>query len=163
MKIAFDCRRIADFGVGTYIRNLLYALARSGSEHEFFLIHSPADEKHFQGLPPGFRFVSYATTDSSRWDHVALPRLVRRLGVQLTHIPLHRVPLLLPKPYVVTIHDLSTVFYDDAIEPLHQARLFRLRRGLARAARIIAVSGSTRRQAHRSRARFRRTGCSTES
>ncbi len=144
MKIAFDCRRIADFGVGTYIRNLLYALARSGSEHEFFLIHSPADEKHFQGLPPGFRFVSYATADSSRWDHVALPRLVRRLGVQLTHIPFHRVPLFLPRPYVVTIHDLSTVFYDDAIEPLHQARLFRLRRGLARAARIIAVSGSTK-------------------
>lgn len=144
VKIAIDCRRITDFGVGTYIRNLLHALARSGSEHEFFLIHGPGDEEHFRSFPSGFQYFRHATEDSSPADHVALPQLIRRMGVQLTHIPLPRIPLFLPRPYVVTIHDLSSVFYDDASGLSHQAHLFRLRRGLRRAARIIAVSGSTR-------------------
>jgi glycosyltransferase involved in cell wall biosynthesis len=46
---------------------------------------------------------------------------------------------------VVTIHDLSSVFYDDATGMMHALRVFRLKRGLDRAARIIAVSGATQR------------------
>ena len=45
----------------------------------------------------------------------------------------------------VTIHDLSSLFYDDASGLLHAARVFRLRRGLERAGGIIAVSGATQR------------------
>lgn len=144
MKIAIDCRRIRDFGVGTYIRNLTHALARSGADHRYSLIVRPEDAKD---LPPESEIVHhviYRSDDVARSDDFSLPRLIRRLGVDLTHIPLHRVPLFMPRPYVVTVHDLSTVFYDDAPQPLHLARLFRLRRGTFRAARIIAVSGSTR-------------------
>src|SRR6185312_13467021 len=83
--------------------------------------------------------------DSSRLDHFALPRLLRSLRTDVTHIPFHRVPLLLDKPYAVTIHDLASIFYDDATGLLHAAHRFRLRRGLARADRIIAVSGATQR------------------
>jgi glycosyltransferase involved in cell wall biosynthesis len=70
---------------------------------------------------------------------------VHKLGAQVTHIPFHRVPLLMPKPYLVTMHDLSSLFFDDVSGLLHDARVFRLRRGLERAARIIAVSGATQR------------------
>jgi glycosyltransferase involved in cell wall biosynthesis len=63
----------------------------------------------------------------------------------VTHIPFHRVPLLLGKPYAVTIHDLSSLYFDDASGLLHAARGFRLRRGLERAGRIITVSGATQR------------------
>ena len=37
MKIAIDTRRIRDFGVGTYIRNLLQALAAAGADHQYLL------------------------------------------------------------------------------------------------------------------------------
>jgi glycosyltransferase involved in cell wall biosynthesis len=63
----------------------------------------------------------------------------------VTHIPFHRVPLLLGKHYAVTIHDLSSLYFDDASGLLHAARGFRLRRGLERAGRIITVSGATQR------------------
>jgi glycosyltransferase involved in cell wall biosynthesis len=145
VTIAIDVRRIRDFGVGTYIRNLLQALATIGSNHSYVLICSPGDVTQFAGLPPNFRTVAYARKDSSRLDHFSLPRLLRSLNVHLTHIPFHRVPLFLPKPYVVTIHDLSSLFFDEASGLLHQAHVFRLRRGLERAARIIAVSGATER------------------
>lgn len=145
MKVAIDTRRIRDFGVGTYIRNLLYALAAAGSGHRYALICPPADQPLFADLPSNFETVPYARRDSSRMDHVDLPRVIRKLRVDVTHIPFHRVPLFLAKPYAVTIHDLSSLFFDDASGVLHAARGFRLRRGLDRADGIIAVSGATRR------------------
>ena len=145
MNIAIDVRRVRDFGVGTYIRNLLLALAAAGTSHRFHLICALADAPQFAHLPPNFEVVPYARGDASRLDHLDLPRLIRRLRTDVTHIPFHRVPLLLRKPYAVTIHDLSSLFYDDASGLLHAVRGFRLRRGLERAGGIIAVSGATQR------------------
>jgi glycosyltransferase involved in cell wall biosynthesis len=145
VKIALDVRRIHDFGVGTYIRNLLQAIAEQQSPHQFHLICGTHDRSQLPALPDNFRLEIYDRRDSSRMDHFGLPRLIRRLRVDLTHIPFHRVPLFMPRPYVVTIHDLSSLFYDDATGILHSAHVFRLKHGLRRAARIIAVSGATRR------------------
>jgi glycosyltransferase involved in cell wall biosynthesis len=145
VKIAIDVRRIRDFGVGTYIRNLLQALATLRSGHSWELICSPVDVGQFRDLPDNFRTVLYNRQDSSRLDHFAIPHLLKALNVDLTHIPFHRVPLLLPRPYVVTIHDLSSLFFDESSGLLHEAHVFRLRRGLERASGIIAVSGATQR------------------
>jgi len=38
VKIAVDVRRIRDFGVGTYIRNLLNALSQVSDGHDYDLI-----------------------------------------------------------------------------------------------------------------------------
>jgi len=145
VRIAIDVRRIRDFGVGTYTRNLLQALAEAKAPHRYFLICPPEDKPLFADLPENFETVEYRRRDHDRLDHVALPQLIRNLNVNITHIPFHRVPLMLPKPYAVTVHDLASVFFDDASGWLHAARVFRLRRGLERAGRIIAVSGATQR------------------
>jgi glycosyltransferase involved in cell wall biosynthesis len=145
VKIAIDVRRIRDFGVGTYIRNLLQALAAADTGHSYKLICPAEDRPFFADLPPAFETVAYDRRDSSRMDHYDLPRLIKDLRADVTHIPFHRVPLLLAKPYAVTIHDLSSLFYDDASGFLHAARSFRFRRGLERADGIIAVSGATQR------------------
>jgi glycosyltransferase involved in cell wall biosynthesis len=143
VKVAIDVRRIRDFGVGTYIRNLLLALAAANSDHNYRLICCPDDRDALPELPSNFDVVPHGLRDSARKDHLQLPRLIRRLKVDMTHIPFHRVPLFMPKPYIVTIHDLSSLFFDEASGLLHAAREFRLRRGLERADRIITVSGAT--------------------
>jgi glycosyltransferase involved in cell wall biosynthesis len=143
--IALDVRRIRDFGVGTHIRNLLQAMAAQNSPHRFYLICSAEDRQQIPALPANFQIETYNRRDSARADHLGLPRLLARLRVDLTHIPFHRIPLMMRQPYVVTIHDLSSLFYDDATGVLHAARVFRLKRGLGRATRIIAVSGATQR------------------
>ena len=145
MKIALDVRRISDFGVGTYIRNLLQAIAAQNSPHSFHLICSAEDQPQLPQLPENFQIEIYNRRDSSRSDHFGLPSYIASLGVDLTHIPFHRVPLMMRAPYIVTIHDLASLFYDDATGMLHAARVFRLKRGLENAARIIAVSGATQR------------------
>jgi glycosyltransferase involved in cell wall biosynthesis len=145
VKIAVDVRRIRDFGVGTYIRNLLNALSQIGSGHDYALISRAEDKQQFADLPDNFRAIACKYDDSSRFDHLALPRLLHSIRADLAHIPFHRVPLLMPRPYLVTVHDLGSLFFDDASGMLHAARTFRLRRGLERAQRIIAVSGATQR------------------
>jgi len=51
----------------------------------------------------------------------------------------------MPRPYVVTIHDLSSITFANGTDFRATAHRERYRRGAARAARIIAVSNTTRR------------------
>jgi glycosyltransferase involved in cell wall biosynthesis len=145
VKIAIDVRRVRDFGVGTYIRNLLHALAQIDSHHDYALISRPEDKQQFAELPGNFRTILHRNSDSARVDHFTLPRLLNLIRADIAHIPFHRVPLLMPRPYVVTVHDLGSLYFDDASGALHAAREFRLKRGLTRAERIISVSGATQR------------------
>ena len=145
VRIAFDARRVRDFGVGTYIRNLVQALAAAGTKHEYRLICAPEDARQFADLPANFKTFEYARRDSSRMDHFDLPRVIRKLQPDVTHIPYHRVPLFLDKPYAVTVHDLTSILYDESSGWLRAAHRYRLRRGLERASGIVAVSGATQR------------------
>jgi len=57
VKIAVDVRRIRDFGVGTYIRNLLNALSHVSTGHDYSLICCPEDKSRFAELPSNFRTI----------------------------------------------------------------------------------------------------------
>jgi hypothetical protein len=118
LRIVFDVRRARDFGIGTYIRGLLHGLGAIDQSNDYVLITLPhrqdahADEATFAGLPPNFQTVTYPRTDAYFSDHVAFPFFVRRLAPSLVHIPLNRVPLFLQEPYVVTIHDMSSLLFE---------------------------------------------------
>jgi len=144
VRIAIDVRRIRDFGIGTYLRNLLRALGRAQSRHEFLLIGPSEDRNQFRDLPPNFHHVPHKRGDRDRFDHLAFPLLIRNLDVDLTHIPLNRVPLFLPRPFVVTVHDISNLMFDPSPAWLRALRTYRMVRGVSRAALVIAVSGATR-------------------
>jgi len=143
--IVIDCRRLGDFGIGTYIRNLVQAVARLDHENRYTLItfeNNPAD---LMGLGSNFHTAQYERRDTEFGQNIAFPFFLRRLYPDLVHIPLNSVPYLMPKPYVVTIHDMSSLLFPaqgDVRGAMHRERY---RRGAARAARIIAVSHSTRR------------------
>ncbi|MCU1263290.1 MAG: glycosyl transferase, group 1 [Bryobacterales bacterium] len=148
MKIAIDVRRLRDFGVGTYIRNLLIALAAVDGENEYLLLWNPHDGSHLPALPSNFQVVPYRRTDTSRLEHLLLPLFLRSLNVDLVHFPLNRVPILMHKPYVVTIHDIGIILFPEEQGIWHTMRRFRFQRGLMRANKVIAVSAATRRDIH---------------
>ncbi len=143
LRIAFDARHVRDFGFGTYIRNLLHAMAAIGVPHHFLLISREEDRHEFDGLPANFERVFYEKRDTDKDNQLAFPWLIRRLKVDLSHIPLVQVPLLMPRPYVVTVHDLSALVFEARAGWRHEARLMTLRRAFQRAARVMAVSDST--------------------
>jgi len=161
LHIVLDARRIRDFGIGAYIRSLVHALGRIDTTNEYTLISGPAEVRTLAGLPENFRMAEYPRRDSDRLDHFAFPWFLRGLSPSLTHIPLNRVPLLMPQPYVVTVHDMASLLFEERPSTLRrQGRRFLFRRGLARAARVIAVSEATKRNVEEilgiPRARIRR-------
>ena len=90
----------------------------------------------FAGLPENFHTAPYLRHDrrNSR-PIVAFPASCGELSPDLVHIPLNRVPLFMIRPYVVTIHDLANLFFEEEAPTLRmQFRRFRFRRGLVRAA-----------------------------
>ncbi|MBS1856847.1 MAG: glycosyltransferase, partial [Acidobacteria bacterium] len=146
LHIVIDARRIRDFGIGTYIRSLVHALGQVDRRNRYTLVSGPADVRTLAGLPENFQTAVYARNDHSPLDHVAFPLFLKGLHPDLVHIPLNRVPLMMIRPYVVTIHDLANIFLEEETTNLRmQLRRFRFRRGLARANRVIAVSDSTKR------------------
>ena len=145
-NIVIDARRIRDFGIGTYIRSLVQALGAIDKANHYTLVCGPADVRALEGLPENFRFAVYARNDHSALDHIAFPIFLKGLSPDLVHIPLNRVPLLMIKPYVVTIHDLANLFFEQETSSVRmQLRRYRFRRGLTRATRVIAVSEATKR------------------
>ena len=147
VKIAIDIRRMTEFGVGTYIRNVVRTLGRLDRETTYFLIGSPAKVKEIGPLPPNFHTVPLAEPERSIKSFREFRTIVKRLECDLVHIPnLFSVPRALPCPYVMTVHDM--------LEHLSRARQqtgfwgslhFQLtKRVLRGAARIFAVSNFTK-------------------
>ena len=145
LHIVIDARRIRDFGIGTYIRSLIQALSKIDSTNQYTVVSGPAEVSLLAGLGENFNAAVYARDDHSFFDHLAFPVFLRGLSPDLVHIPLNRVPMLMIKPYVVTIHDMANLLFEDHSSLRMQLRRFRFRRGLIRAARVIAVSEATKR------------------
>jgi glycosyltransferase involved in cell wall biosynthesis len=77
-----------------------------------------------------------------------LPFLLRKLDVDILHMPWFYAPAVVPMRLVLTVHDLTDVLAPPVgATPLVQAgRLYFARRALARADRIFAVSHSSKRE-----------------
>src|SRR5208282_5418653 len=147
VKIAIDIRRMTEFGVGTYIRNIVRTLGRRDHETTYFLIGSPAKVKEIGPLPPNFHTIPLAEPERTLKSFREFRTIVKRLECDLVHIPnLFSIPRALPCPYVMTVHDM--------LEHLSRARQqtgfwgslhFQLtKRVLRGAARIFAVSNFTK-------------------
>ncbi|MGB9459137.1 MAG: glycosyltransferase family 1 protein [Bryobacteraceae bacterium] len=147
LDIVIDGRRMRDFGIGTYIRSLVHALSRIDTANHYTVVTGPGEVRVWGALPDNFRIAVYTGDDHAYSDHLLFPLYLRRLKPDLVHIPLNRVPLLMIRPYVVTIHDMVNLFYDEQRPAAARMylRRFRFRRGLTRASRVIAVSEATKR------------------
>jgi glycosyltransferase involved in cell wall biosynthesis len=147
VKIAIDIRRMTEFGVGTYIRNIVRTLGRVDHENPYFLIGPPAKVEEIGPLPPNFQTIPLLAPERSVQGFREFRGALRSLNCDLVHIPnLFSVPRFLPCPYVMTVHDL--------LEHMSRARqqtgfwgawhLQMTKRVLRGAEKIFAVSNFTR-------------------
>jgi glycosyltransferase involved in cell wall biosynthesis len=143
VKIGIDIRRMSDFGVGTYTRNVVRALGRMDRQNKYFLIGSPEKVREIGALPPNFHTVPLLEPDSSAKGYFELRVILKRLRCNLVHIPhLYWLPRALPCPYVVTVHDVLEYMsrargFSEVRRSLHFQFTSRV---LHKAARILAVS-----------------------
>src|SRR5271169_1700233 len=147
VKIAIAIRRMTEFGVGTYLRNVVRNLGRLDRETTYFLIGSPAKVKEIGPLPANFHTIPLTEPERSFRSFREFRTIVKRLECDLVHIPnLFSIPRALPCPYVMTVHDML----EHLTQPHQEAGLrgslrFQLtKRVLRGAARIFAVSNFTK-------------------
>ncbi len=78
MKIGIDVRHITDFGVGTYIRNVLRGLVRLDHENLYFLIGDPERVREIGELPPNFHVVPLPPAETALSEYLAFRRTLRQ-------------------------------------------------------------------------------------
>jgi glycosyltransferase involved in cell wall biosynthesis len=105
MRVAIDARKLHDFGIGTYIRNLLRHLARTDQDTEFVLLCGEADLGVAAQLGPNFRAVLEPSPNYSLREQVHVPWVLRRERPNVYHAPHYVLPAGVRCPSVVTIHD----------------------------------------------------------
>jgi glycosyltransferase involved in cell wall biosynthesis len=145
MRIAIDIRRIQDFGVGTYIRNLVRTLASKDFENSYVLLGDPEKISSAAALPDNFKIVRWNAPQGSLRMHLELRRLLRENPVDILHIPYMRIAPLVPCNYLITVHDVADFLYDSNPGFRRTLRLRLVQRALLRARRILAVSNATKR------------------
>ncbi len=138
---------MTEFGVGTYIRNVVRTLARLDRESKYFLIGSLAKVAECGPLPPNFHAIPLDGSDDALKGNLDFRAIVRRLQCDVVHIPhLYWIPRGLSCPYILTVHDLLEHMYGsrDASTLRRSLHFYLTRRVLRRAARVIAVSQFTK-------------------
>src|SRR3974390_1077210 len=138
---------MTEFGVGTYIRNVVRTLCRIDLENQYFLLGPPAKVQEIGALPSNFHNVAAVAPEHSLRGYQEFRLALKRLRCDLVHIPnLFSVPRLLPCPYVMTVHDvlehLSRAQQQTGVRGAWQMQM--TRQVLRGAARIFAVSNFTR-------------------
>jgi glycosyltransferase involved in cell wall biosynthesis len=147
VRIAIDARKLHDFGIGTYVRNLLRQLARIDPDTEYILLCRPADMGVERQLGENFRAVAVTARPYSLAEQVAVPYAVHGLGVDAFHTPHYVLSPLMDVPSVVTIHDCIHLMFPQYL-PNRFAYLYArafLWTAAHRSARVLTVSEASKR------------------
>ncbi len=145
MKIAIDIRRIQDFGVGTYIRNLVKTLALRDFENDYLLLGDPEKASSLGELPEHFRVMAWNGSTGSLKAHWNLHHLLQVNDVDILHVPYIRTVPLVPCRYLMTVHDVAEFIYDQASGVKRTLRRRMIQSALKHARRVLAVSNATKR------------------
>ena len=147
MRIGIDARKLHDFGIGTYIRNLLRQLARLDRDTEYVVFGRPDDRETLASLGANFRPVPETAGNYSLAEQIKIPLAVRREGVTLFHAPHYVLPPLVTCRSVVTIHDCIHLMFPGYLPS--RTALFYARASISlaarRATRVLTVSESSKR------------------
>ena len=137
MRIAIDARKLRDYGIGTYVRNLLRHLARIDKTTEYVLLCRPADAEMGRRLGDNFRTVPERAGPYTMREQISVPFDLRREGIDLFHAPHYVLPPLTPCKAVVTIHDCIHLRFPQYLPN-------RLAYGYARASLWVATHRASR-------------------
>jgi glycosyltransferase involved in cell wall biosynthesis len=139
MRIGIDARKIADFGIGTYIRGLLEALVVDSADT--YVAFAPQRLAHL--IPAGVEHAIVEAPHYSIRELIILGRAIDRAHLDLFHAPHYVVPFT-SVPFVVTIHDLIHLRNPNPIARLYARQM--IGRAVRRSRRALTVSEAVKRE-----------------
>jgi glycosyltransferase involved in cell wall biosynthesis len=151
MRLGIDARKLADFGIGSYLRGFLGELTSCEPPSAAVVLVAPESRSLLPELPEDWEIVEADAPGYSLREQFTLPWLARRHRVGILHVPHYVVPVLYPGRLVVTVHDIIHILFPEFLPrpaAFTYARSF-IRVAVRRARRVIAVSHTTARDLRR--------------
>ncbi len=146
MRIAIDVRKYNDFGIGTYVRNLVHHLERIDQETEYVLLCRPQDQGKIQVTSPNFRTVVEPAPPYSISEQVRIPMTLLREHIDLFHAPHYVLPPAIHCRSVVTIHDCIHLMFPQYLPGrlAHAYAKVQLWTAAHRSDRVLTVSEASK-------------------
>jgi glycosyltransferase involved in cell wall biosynthesis len=147
MRIAIDARKLHDFGIGTYIRNILLGLSRLDRDSEYIVLCRAEDLDQVGGLGANFRAVIESARPYSLGEQIRIPLSLVRERAHLFHEPHYVLPAATRCRAVVTIHDCIHLMFPQYL-PGSLAHFYArasMWTAVRRADRILTVSQASKR------------------
>lgn len=147
MRIVLDARKLHDFGIGTYIRNLVTELGHLDHESEYVLLTKPEDASAAAAAGPNFRAVVETSRPYSLAEQWRVPMAAARAKADLLHEPHYVLPPLTRCRTVVTIHDCIHLRFPEYL-PSRAAFAYAhamIRLAARKADRVLTVSDASKR------------------
>jgi len=146
LRIAIDARKLHDYGIGTYVRNLVHCLARFDHDDHYVLLCRPDDVEYVKSLGPRFEPLAGRARHYSIGEQLSIPFALSRVQVELFHAPHYVVSPLTRCPYVVTIHDCIHLrfpqYLPNRLAPIYARAVMRTAARNAR--RVLTVSQASK-------------------
>ena len=143
-SIGIDARKYFDFGIGTYIQNLIVGLSAIRTNHSFAVYVSHDDAPGIT-LPDSWKKIGVGYGKYSIGEIVALGRQAKREGIDLFHSPHYTLPVGLKRCSVVTIHDLIHLRFPRYFNAIQRSYAYTMiRHAVRHAGAIITDSEFTK-------------------
>jgi len=151
MRIGIDARMYgtkATTGIGAYIKNLTDQLFMIDQKNEYVLLMLDPAYSKFQVPNNRVKKIKVKSSWYSWSEQLEIPKILLGQKLNLVHFPHFNIPILYPKKFILTIHDITPKFYPG---PKVQNSIIRkwgyetvFRTGLKKAKKIIANSNYTK-------------------
>jgi len=91
-------------GVGRHVRNLVRRIAEKDTKNEYVLFFYEIPQTYF---PKNFKIAETPIRWHTFKEQFVLPFIFLKENLDLLHVPHFNVPVLYPKKFLVTVHDLT--------------------------------------------------------
>ncbi len=98
---------------GTYVKNLINQLQLIDQQNNYTIIVNKKDENKVKLFNNNFKLLSTDCQDFSIQEQTKLLFEIKKLKPDLVHFTMTQQPIFLNLPVVTTIHDLTTVRFDN--------------------------------------------------
>lgn len=141
MRIGIDCRKIADFGIGTYARGLVHGLAALEGPEQY-VAFVPGSARSL--LPANVEPVIADVPNYSVRELPVMGRAIAKARIDVFHSAHYVLPWT-SVPSIATIHDMILFHFPPPRFGASAYLSFMTRRALRKSARVLTVSEAAKR------------------
>lgn len=146
MRIAIDARKLHDYGIGTYVRNLVHWLSKLDDDNVYVLLCRREDVDFLASLGPRFEPLPERAGNYSIREQLSVPLALSRARAELFHAPHYVVSPLTRCPFLVTIHDCIHLRFPQYLphQLAHRYARTMMQMSARRSRRILTVSEASK-------------------